>query len=442
MIPAIAFPLKKKQMRRDSMSKNTRAWIDARHQMVNCRLWGLTLLERNLRQLYHLGIRQITVFTTGEADPLGQLCHPLPPQLQVDLQVAGEKSLPAALAGFLQQNGDATLLLEGHALNDRRVLQALVETGSEQAALFASGENGAVAALLKSGSAGWLRRQSGENLPEILAAAHHAGNLSAFDPAGINPYIENLRREIPPYLLRIENETHLRQADRLLRLTVHKGVLELVAKYIHPPLEFGGVRLIDETEISPNQITILWLILAALTVPLFMKGYLLTGLILAAVSGVLDGIDGKLARLTLRYSKVGDRLDHIGGAIYDGIWYLALGWYFSAGDPQSTGALFTYLLVISYVFHRLIPGLFRNLHGQEIYDYRRIDVIARLVGARMNNNIWLLLIGVSLGFPRESYYLMCSWMALTALWFIARFTWVCLRRFSLRVNPGTTGIYS
>lgn len=399
--------------------------------MVNHRLWGLTLLERNIRELQKLGFKEVEIVTTEGIDPVAHFCHAIPEAIKIIVAVIKGDSGVEHLDAYLQKEADPVLALEGHALNDRRLLTKLRDAHSDCMLVAEEGSNPAAAARLSHYSVSKCTSTATANLTGFLRELLKQGCIKPMDLTKFDPYIDNLRREIPPFLSAIENDAQLQEADRLLRQTVHKGVLEFVAKYIHPPLEFGGVKLIAHTKITPNQITVFWLLLAALTIPLFLQGHLLLGLILAAASGVLDGVDGKLARLTLRYSKVGDMLDHIGGTLYDAIWYLALGWYFSQGDPHSTAAQFTYVLVVSYMFHRVVPGLFRKLHQHEIYDYGKIDIFMRLIGSRMNNNIWLLLVGVILGFPQESYYAVCLWMLLTAGWYIVRFLGVTLKSLAL-----------
>ncbi|MFQ5754084.1 MAG: CDP-alcohol phosphatidyltransferase family protein, partial [bacterium] len=140
--------------------------------------------------------------------------------------------------------------------------------------------------------------------------------------------------------------------------------------------------------------------------------------------GILDGIDGKLARLTLRFSKSGALLDHVTDTVYDGLWCLTLGWYFSQGDLNSIAAQFTFIFFTSYVVERIVPGIFKKLHGYEIYDYEDIDKVMRLIGSRRNNNIWLLMIGIILGVARETYYFISIWMLVTASWHTLRLIWV------------------
>lgn len=401
------------------------AWIDARHPMVNTRLWGLTLLERNVRELHKLGFMHVTVVASEGVDPLKQFCHPPPASMNFTVRFEPRFSFQSLIADL--SHGHAVLVLEGHAFNDRRLLKELISAKSPCAVVSPSGSNQAAAAWLSAEQAFLFSEPTKKSLTSILSAAVQRSELNSLDLSGFKNYIENLRREIPPFLLLIETNQQLQEADGLLRKTVHKGVLEFVAKHIHPPLEFRTVRLLAHTPVSPNFITILWLILAAITIPLFATGHLLLGCLLAAASGVLDGIDGKLARLTLRFSKTGDLLDHIGGTLYDGIWYLALGWYFTNGDLHSTAAIFTSILVVSYLVERIVPGIFRKLHKAEIHDYENIDIFVRLIGSRMNNNIWAFMVGVISGLARETFYAICVWMLATALWHTFRLSYVTLR---------------
>ncbi len=385
----------------------------------------MTLLERNVRELDKLGFQEIYLFTSPGLEPLKHFCHALPEALKIS-QVTVPENPREHWAALRAKEDGAILLLEGHALNDRRLISALLAARHDLAVLSPTGKNPAAAACISAVSAAAIPDRGTAALTEIIRAAVSAQHLPALNLSNFDPYMHNLRREVPPYLLKVEDETQYREAEAILKQTVQKGVLELVAKYIHPPLEFGAVRLIAETRITPNQITFIWLILAAVAIPLFLQGYLLPGFILAALCGVLDGVDGKLARLTLRYSTIGDWLDHASGTIYDALWYLALGWYFSGGDPHSTGAYYAYLLIGSYLVHRIVPGIFRLVHHREIYDYEKIDEFVRLICARMNHNVWLMLIGVSLGYARETFYLMSVWMAATGTWYILRFLWVSL----------------
>ncbi len=364
----------------------------------------------------------MVVATSAKNEPLKHFCHPLPKQLQCTFIVVNPSDPFESLRHKLQESKQMVLVVEGHALNDRRVLMGLIHANSATGVVSPKGGSRAGAAIISSSEA-LLFETPGEITPIITAAIQNC-KISNLDLSNFETYITNLRTHIAPFLLLVERSEHLKEAEQILRQTVHKGVNDFVARYIHPPLEFGAVRLLACTPVTPNQITIFWVILAGLIIPLFATGHLLTGIFLAALCGILDGIDGKLARLTLRFSKAGDLLDHVSNTIFDGMWYLALGWYFSKGDLNSIAANLTFILFISYCVERIVPGIFKKIHGVEIYDYEKIDRIVRLVGSRMNNNVWILMLGIILGFAQQAFYFVSLSMLATASWHTLRLFWV------------------
>lgn len=392
--------------------------------MNNQQLWGLTLLERNIRELHILGIEEIMVITEPGIDSHERFCYPLPENLKIKFKTTANSDPFETLKMELQESKDLILVLEGHTLNDRRILKKLVEAQAPCAVISPRGGLNAIAAVLSANEISLIENTKVKKLTPLLFEAIKNSKIKELDLTNFDTYIKNLRRKIEPYLLLIEDKEQLKEADQRLRETVQKGVNDFVAKYIHPPLEFAAVRFLTCTPLTPNQITMIWVILASLVIVFFATGHLLIGIFLAALCGVLDGIDGKLARLTLRFSKAGDLLDHISNTVYDGTWYLALGWYFSKGDLTTTAAQFTLILFISYCVERIVPGIFKKLHGSEIYDYTKLDKIVRLVGSRMNNNVWFLMLGIIVGWPREAFYVVSLWMLVTAFWHTLRLFWV------------------
>lgn len=381
--------------------------------MCNQKLWGLTLLERNIRELTSLGIERFVVVTDGHDDPREHYSKALPAGTNVTYETAEPQSRLTSLQRTLAEDSAAVVAIEGNALNDKRVLTHLLACDTSCAVTSPNGVNPAGAAVLR--SAHDVNRHS-ENLTAMAKNASEDGNVQAVDFSSFDAYVKNLRRTIRPFLLLVETPAHLQEADRYLRQTVSKGTNDFVARFIHPPLEFAITHLVAKTTITPNQITLVGIVLSAITTYFFATGQLLAGALLAASKGILDGVDGKLARLKLQFSKAGDLLDHVSDTIFDALWYLALGWHFSGGDLSSPAAGFMWVLFISYWVERIVPGVFKKLYGREIYDYAGIDRFMRLIGSRMNNNVWLLLAGIFLGFARQAYFFISLWMLATATW--------------------------
>ena len=80
--------------------------------MAKQRLWGLTLLERNLRELVSLGIHEAVVVTRPESDPAEYFHHPQPISLTISFVSAQNSSPFESLRKALEENGQNVLAVE------------------------------------------------------------------------------------------------------------------------------------------------------------------------------------------------------------------------------------------------------------------------------------------------------------------------------------------
>jgi phosphatidylglycerophosphate synthase len=404
-----------------------KVWIDARHPRSTAKLWGLTLLERNIRVLARLGVEEIVVVTLSEGSTAQHLKHTLPKAVVVRFETVENAGSFDSLAAYLQEARSLVLVLAGNVVHDTRILNLLANTGQVCGLLLWNNVSAAAVAILSAAEAALVKSLFKTGLTTSLQDCLEDGTLERLALGQVNPYIKHLRKTLSPLMIRVETEADLDTADVYLQHTVQKGTNDFVATYIHPPLEFGLTRLLASTRMTPNHVTFVGMILSSLALYWFATGYLGAGIVCAAIKGVLDGVDGKLARLHIKYSTFGDLLDHVGDIIFDALWYLALGWHFSKGDLSSTAALFTSMLFTSYWVQRIVPGVFERRQGCEIYDYMPLDRCVRLIGSRMNNNVWLMMLGIVLGFARESFYMVSVWMCATAVWYTCRLMYVTWR---------------
>jgi hypothetical protein len=108
---------------------------------------------------------------------------------------------------------------------------------------------------------------------------------------------------------------------------VQKGSLDLPA-LVHAPIEKFLISYLCRTSITPHQLTIAWIVLACATTILFALGHLIWGIVLALVVGILDGLDGKQARIKVETSKSGT-LEHRFDSLFEVAWPSALAYHFS-----------------------------------------------------------------------------------------------------------------
>ena len=128
---------------------------------------------------------------------------------------------------------------------------------------------------------------------------------------------------------------------------------------------------------------------------------------------VLDGVDGKLARVKLLASRFGDRLDHILDVLFEFSWYLGLGWGLSGGDPSGTPFLLGVGLMGVMLGSRAMSGVYKRISGRQIHDHRAFDRGFRLVAGRRNIYIVILVAGALLGNLSATFLFCFAWSVVT-----------------------------
>ncbi len=171
-------------------------------------------------------------------------------------------------------------------------------------------------------------------------------------------------------------------AEAALLKWAQKGVH--LTSLINAPVENAIVRLVARSRlVTPNRVTILVNLLAIPAILMFLGGRFLEAAAFSYFIGVLDGVDGKLARVRGIATRLGG-LEHSFDALYEQALYasfavgLALrGWGFGA---LTLGLLF--LVIDSFVRH--IYNQFALITGIPLKRYSRFDRTFALVDGRRN----------------------------------------------------------
>jgi len=119
----------------------------------------------------------------------------------------------------------------------------------------------------------------------------------------------------PPYLgftTSAPDRASLRRAERQLVWSLRKQADGLASSAINRHLSLRLTRLVMRTPIRPNHVTIFCVALAvAGAVILSRGGYLagVAGMLLVNLGSIIDGVDGEIARLQYRFSRLGQWMD-------------------------------------------------------------------------------------------------------------------------------------
>src|SRR5205085_3857815 len=164
-------------------------------------------------------------------------------------------------------------------------------------------------------------------------------------------------------------------AERLLRDNTQKGALDFPG-YVHAPIEKWLVSHFARTSITPNQITLATALLGLSVTILYASGNLAVGVVIALLIGVLDGTDGKLARLTERTTKIGQG-EHALDYCLEMSWWAALAFHFHS-TGQIPHALWIWLAFFtSDVVDRLAKWTVEWRFGRKLDDLSRFDRLVR-----------------------------------------------------------------
>lgn len=224
-------------------------------------------------------------------------------------------------------------------------------------------------------------------------------------------YNDILRKIERPFALRITPQNRM-AIERASYFGAYKGVTDLLTKYLWPEIAFHLTRLAAAMRMTPNMVTAIGATLCVVATILFARGEFWAGVGCGFVFMVLDTVDGKLARCTITSSKWGNVFDHGIDLIHPPFWWYA--WAMglvAAGMPLSSG-MFAFVMaaiVAGYVVQRVFEGLFLKYAAMDMHVWRRFDSFFRLITARRNPNMVILVVALALGRPDLGLVALAWW---------------------------------
>ncbi|MFW6093277.1 MAG: CDP-alcohol phosphatidyltransferase family protein [Pseudomonadota bacterium] len=299
--------------------------------------------------------------------------------------------------------GSRLLLLRADFLYEVRTLAALLERDS---VLLRHPDSGAPAAAVGNAEQAPALRAA------VLGEAEPPAGIVELTPRDLGAFDHQLRKAEPP-LLEPVSEARRPELEALLYGSSYKGITDLVTKFVWPRPARYAVRLCARLGITPNMVTGLGFLLMLWVCYLFAHGQYGAGLAAGWFMTFLDTVDGKLARVTVRSSRVGHVLDHGMDLVHPPFWYYLWGVGLTGYQPLlglELGTLYT-LIIAGYVLGRVAEGLFHTLGHASIFSWRPFDAYFRLVTARRNPCMILLTVAALLGRPDWGLVAVALWTA-------------------------------
>jgi phosphatidylglycerophosphate synthase len=338
---------------------------------ADVRIWGMTPEARLARTFQRLDLPQIDLARTDAA------------------QASADAELVVAHAGWVFDES----LIRSLAARPQTVL--VDDAGRPVAAHVTSAEASQAVTMLESG-------QGGDSAWPRVTAVELAG-----------AYNSALRKREPPVLVKLTAETRGPVEKRLFQGS-YKGVTDLVTKYVWPAPARVVTRWCALAGITPNQVTFASFLLVLVAMWLFWTGQFGWGLAAAWVMTFLDTVDGKLARVTLKSSKIGNVFDHGIDLVHPPFWWWAWVVGVQSGlHPMSHADLILAVVIGGYIAQRLLEGIFLAAFKVEMHAWRPFDSFFRLITARRNPNLILLTLAVLAGRPDLGMIAVAVWTGLS-----------------------------
>ena len=390
-------------------------------------LCGISLLERTRRIVRQLGFREATILSNSINSISEHLARQSWHGGDVSPEFRERKGSPVIVGDV--QNWLSTgriLVVFADYYCDGRLLQAMAEA-TTNTVLMDSNPPRNCAPLwkdLERRASGWFcgmalldqewlsKQDPRALLIDALLLDAEAGRIASLDISRQPTYVPDLRKKLRPVCFPAPTPQCRRLAEHLLQDAAQSGTLDIPA-LIHAPIETWIASQIWKTSIRPNQITFATMLVGLSVTLLYATGRLWSGTVLALIVGILDGVDGKLARIKVETTVLG-KLEHGLDYVVEFSWWTALAHYFYAKDQSPNAYLMLLLLFGSDLVDRLAKRSARKRSGRSLDDVASFDRVVRGVGGRRNIYIWIFTLGLVLGVPANAFVALCWWGAATA----------------------------
>src|SRR4051794_12844360 len=265
-----------------------------------------------------------------------------------------------------------------------------------------------------------------EDAAKITQALSSGEPIEGYEPLAAETAklsYDELRKRERPFVLPLD-PSDPEPVERAAYDAAYKGVTDILTLYLWRKPAFYLTRWAARAGLSPNLVTLIGAVLCVLAFFLFWRGEYWWGVLSGFIFMVLDTVDGKLARCTGASSKWGGAFDHGTDLVHPPFWYWAwLHGLAAYGRPLVPiyATMVLWAIIAGYVAQRIIEGLFiKRFDGMHIHVWRPVDSRFRLITARRNPNMVILVAALLVRRPDIGLELVALWTLLSLIFHAVR----------------------
>ena len=267
-------------------------------------------------------------------------------------------------------------------------------------------------------------------LSAMLSGDRYQGSLGQIDADTGDFTYRKLRKRQRPFVMRLD-PANPDPVERAAYDASYKGVTDALTLYLWRRPAFYLTRWAARAGMTPNFVTAIGFVLCVAAFFLFMAGWYWTGVAAGFGFMVLDTVDGKLARGTGQSSRWGNVFDHGVDLIHPPFWWWAWAKGLHAyGQPMERvlELMVVGAIILGYIAQRLIEGIFVRRYGMHIHVWRPVDSKFRLITARRNPNMVILVAALLVGRPDLGIELVALWTIVSLIFHAVRLAQANARR--------------
>ena len=374
------------------------------------RICGISMLERTLRVLQRLGFSsaivlnatpearsELTAFSWARKKVRLEFASEIPDGSDPFLFVRGDVYCESRILGALLGCSVPTVAIDSNPPPERRLLLATALRFRNE--LFCGA---------------WIAHS---------VVLQESDDIAVLDVAKLPAYIGSIRRTIHPLWFPAAAPQNGRLAEDLILDAANKGTPDIPA-ILHAPIETWITRQISDTGITPNHVTLFATFLGILITIQFCRDQWWSGLLMAIAFGILDGVDGKLARVKVETTEIG-RWEHYVDHALEYSWWLALAWSLDRNNHLDHAWFFGFLVIAGDLLGKIVTRPVKAHTGKPSHDFSPFEQRLRLVGGRRNIYICMLVIGLLAGVPEFAFAAVGCWSIITAVIQSVRSIYIC-----------------